>query len=66
MKIEEFKFYKSNGGIDYLYINHENEEYSTDYFYMNGGHRPCEKVQLKEIKRLIRYCEIMEYQKITG
>jgi hypothetical protein len=49
----EFKYNKSNGGINYLLINFKNKLYSTDYFYFNGGHRKCIEIKtLKEFKKI--------------
>lgn len=55
---------KTNAGITYVEIDHENKTYGTDYYRLNGGWHPSIKVRLKDVRRAVENCEAAGYTKI--
>lgn len=64
-KIKEWKYVSDyNGSISYLIVDSENEILSTDYYKYNGGHRKCNEVKLKELRRLENYFINQGYEEV--
>ncbi len=61
---QEFKHNKSNGGINYIFINHDTRQFTTDYYLQNGGHYPLENTRLKVIKYLEQQCITQGYEEV--
>ena len=62
--IKEWKYTSDyNGSVRYLIVDYKNKTISNDFYKYNGGHRTCQPVQLKELKRLENHFINQGYKK---